>query len=1124
LAKRTFSPAHIISVALLVSTVVVSTATGHGLLHGKKERVPESSGENRVHYRCLTSDIPDNTFIPLDRSRPWSLPRQALAADFDTTIHCLVLRFNFQYEETDDPNTTGRGLMDLSPHPLPNDFNDATSQDSIDYLDRVGHFIDPPPHDSVYFDRHLRALSTYWEFVSEDKITLSWDIFPPVRDSVYQLPREMSFYGRCDFGEVVEGLEHYFLDCIQLVDTVHLLDSNHPDIDFSQYQAIFLIHAGADRQNDIGFPLTCNDLFTGFIRFGDSVAVDNGANFVRTALMMPESAVQDNRATALNAVMSHEFGHQLGLVDLYHSGNFLSQLGDFALMDNNGFGTGVDFGWPAGRAFGTVPVYPSAWSRAHLGLTPVYDFRQGDDIRIVAAALESEGIKIARIPISETEYYLIENRVVDIDGVFAGAQFDTLTNVILGPARLDTTGTIVQNGEYDFLIPGSGMLIFHVDEIVAGLDFDGDGVSNFSDNDLQWDPERKFITLIEGDGLVNFGGIYRSGFGMPEDMYRDDRNTSFTPNTNPPSIDNSGNNTRVYVTGISRALDTTLQKPQLMDSVLLFDLEIDKLVENFPVRAGMPLLGLSPIADDLNGDGVDEIIVASGKLLSVFTTTGDDFLQMVDPCATCSTYLDTMITSLNRFTSFQPLKGYPVPLYAETPEIITAGPVTGDFGQADGRKFVAIGYPSGDQNFVALYDTADFDNNGQADPVSGITTRGLPIALSFGEVLWALAQDTVTDTGYVYRQTSLVGVPSSAAFKLTDDEYYGICRIDNQLVVLGGREEGEGEFVTTVYYLGDTTYSSELDGRYLLGPVIIDMNLDGIPEVAAFTEDGDGVFLTIDTTTSEPSFSILKQKATGYRMTVNPSAADVDLDGYPEIIIAGQNAVYAFSPELILKTGFPIEVDDGFPFSDVISPVVVSDIQRGGVPELILSNNVGNLYAHGNELAYGFPLNSGEQGELYSNGSAVVFRDSTGGKLGYLGGDGWFYAWQVDADSLTNYWPMAGGSPSGSYAMDQNLLPAPKTYATDLPEDQYYNWPNPVLDGSTTIRYFLGREPERVTLNIYDLSGEQITTLDGTTIGETDNEVTWDCSGVTPGVYRCVIEVDFNGDQVRAFTDIAVIR
>ena len=103
--------------------------------------------------------------------------------------------------------------------------------------------------------------------------------------------------------------------------------------------------------------------------------------------------------------------------------------------------------------------------------------------------------------------------------------------------------------------------------------------------------------------------------------------------------------------------------------------------------------------------------------------------------------------------------------------------------------------------------------------------------------------------------------------------------------------------------------------------------------------------------------------------------------------------------------------------------------------------------------------------------------------------------------------------------LDKGRLAWPKTLPIPIHELAINHCPSD--DNS---RYFLGREPERVTLNIYDLSGERIATLDGTTIGETDNEVTWDCSGVTPGVYRCVIEVDFNGDQIRAFTDIAVIR
>jgi hypothetical protein len=39
-----------------------------------------------------------------------------------------------------------------------------------------------------------------------------------------------------------------------------------------------------------------------------------------------------------------------------------------------------------------------------------------------------------------------------------------------------------------------------------------------------------------------------------------------------------------------------------------------------------------------------------------------------------------------------------------------------------------------------------------------------------------------------------------------------------------------------------------------------------------------------------------------------------------------------------------------------------------------------------------------------------------------------------------------------------------------------------------------------------------------------DNEVLWDCDNITPGVYRCVINVDFAGRQETAFTDIAVIK
>ena len=157
----------------MIMLAAVTTAVAGDFLPAEIKRSTPEPGDNTVIHRCLTPQLQDGEGLPLERERPWSLPRAALAPDYDTTIHCLVLRFNFQYEDPDVPTTTGRGHFDLSPHPLPNNSNNATPQDSIDYLNRVGHFIDPPPHDSVYFDRHLRALHTYWDFVSKGKIGLT---------------------------------------------------------------------------------------------------------------------------------------------------------------------------------------------------------------------------------------------------------------------------------------------------------------------------------------------------------------------------------------------------------------------------------------------------------------------------------------------------------------------------------------------------------------------------------------------------------------------------------------------------------------------------------------------------------------------------------------------------------------------------------------------------------------------------------------------------------------------------------------------------------------------------------------------------------------------------------------
>lgn len=1129
------------------------------LLLGKKTEHKNIDVGGRIVHRCLTPKIPDRQLFPLSRKNPWSLPDRALAANFNRTVNILVLRFNFQLEQQDDPRTTGSGQMDLR-------------DDTLAFFLENDHVIDPPPRDSLYFDAHMRACSLYYNAVSQGKLTLTWDIYPPGKDSILELPGPMSNYGACIddidpdlqepefstiyFDSVIAGLERYFIDCIRLADTGLVTP-----IDFSKYESIFLFHAGSDQQNNIDNPPTCSDLFTGFIRFGNSIQADDGTVFVdgipvnggtdtvRSALLMPETASQDNRATALNAVIAHEFGHQLGLPDLYRTGSFRTQLGDFALMDNNGFGSGIEISdYPVGAIRGMIPVYPTAWSRAYLGFIDVVDFRKGTDIYLAAAQMVTDSIKAVRVPISEDEYYLIENRIPDVDGKPDSALLaDPVTSVVMGPADDNRQLTF----DYDRLMPGSGVIIYHVDESVARADFNQNGVNNFHDNQLQLDPDRRFIRIVEADGIVNFGGFYNAGFGSDADMYREDRNNKLTPNSNPPAIDNTGNNTHVEITNIHRDTAFVDFKKVPIDAIVRFDVNIDGLVPNFPVRCGYRIppgiqaglidtasgdtalaifKRLSTIADDLDRDGIDEIITASDQNVLVFSTAGENFLHNKTGCSPCSTHFDL---AHSRYDGTEPefVSGeiyardslYPMPLYFKTPQRISAGPVTGDFGEPDSSKLVAVGFISSTtEGAVALHRLEYNDSTGQAQQLFAIITEGWPLLLSFGDALYI-----VTYEGKVYYKPDYNQQPPDSAV-LPVNSVYGSCRLGKGLIVLGGDSA-----ISSFYYVypatvngNDTlmTFEYMLDAHYNIGPIIVDLNRDGQPEIVAVSDNGNIIAVTSDTSasTAVPSFSIHASKATGDLFRTPPVAADLDGDGYPEIVIGGWGKLYAYDRNLITVTDFPLSFDDRFPNDLVVAPALVADLDDDNLPELIFPTQSGNLYAIDDGHSYGFPLSGGER----VNGSPLILSDDTGIKLGYRGDDGWFYLWDWWAStpgSLDVQWSMLGGDAAATFVFDQSRLPQIDSSFSLLPESQYFGYPNPVTEGSTTLRYFLGRSATSVSFSIYDLAGTEIASFPGG-LDMGVNEMSWQCGDVTPGVYRCMIDVDFGGQTETAFTDIAIIR
>jgi hypothetical protein len=411
---------------------------------------------------------------------------------------------------------------------------------------------------------------------------------------------------------------------------------------------------------------------------------------------------------------------------------------------------------------------------------------------------------------------------------------------------------------------------------------------------------------------------------------------------------------------------------------------------------------------------------------------------------------------------------------------------------------------------VTLFDTLDTDDNGQAQAFSYLTPFGYPVLISFGDVLM-----TVSDRGGVYYRTSRAGSVTLAMHSdtLAGPMFHGMARLGNYAVV------SEGDSTQTRLHFVSITDSAEIsiDGFFEFGPVITDINADGAPDAVLLSRDGMMAAFQIDTTNnSDAAFHHLFTRETGLTFDSPPSVA-IDGDGFPMILVGGFGKLYALDHNGYVVSDFPVKTDDRYPDAEVFLAPVTGDIAGDDGQEIVFSTFAGSVYAHGSDPVPGFPLNGGE----FSSGSCVVFGDSIGGKVAYIGADGWLYCWDTDKNDNDAVWPMFGHDPAGTHALFD--LPIPTPPQGTVADKSFFSYPNPVTSGQTTIRYKLGFVTS-ARIGIYDLSGEEVFTMDAPH-QEGVNEFVWNCRGITPGVYRCVLEATgFEGTTKRVFTDIAVIR
>lgn len=440
--------------------------------------------------------------------------------------------------------------------------------------------IDPLPHNRQYFEDHLAFMQDYFNTVSKGMVTFErLDVYPLAHDSAYTLSFPMWHYNHnSDTALLNRRLVELFAQSTTLASS---------DINFESYDAILVFHAGVGKDFNIGFDNTPFDIPSAYISESDLRRYNlNLPSGVTRGLILPEGQNQDETLQlgvelSLNGVMIKLFGNWLGMPDLYNTETGASGIGRWGMMDQG-----------SGNVNAMVPAYPDAWSRVFMGWSTANTVLPGGAVDTISLARPgSDSIPdIVKIPISANEYYLLENRNADADSVGHVALYDRdgrlMTVDLLGNVYVETDFKIpVRASHYDFGIPGSGILIWHINDSVVS--------ANYSTNRINANPQYRGVDLVEADGSQDIGREY--GFatagsgtelGVQEDCWYRDNRTHRNANGGTAFVRFNNNTRPAAVTNDQRKSYLSIENFSDIDTVMSAMVSNSIAMDGFPVQLG----------------------------------------------------------------------------------------------------------------------------------------------------------------------------------------------------------------------------------------------------------------------------------------------------------------------------------------------------------------------------------------------------------------------------------------------------------------------------------------------------------------------------------------------------------
>jgi M6 family metalloprotease-like protein len=1034
------------AVLLVLAALVVVLASaplrGEPLVCTKGE--PPREAARAVVSKIFEDELPRVSAIETARRRGRTLGET-------TTVRLLALRVQFQ------PDTDSR----------------STGDGTFDYSQSDGTTFDGPPHDRLYFELHMTALANYYGSVSYDRLNLEWDVVPAAPEAAYTLPHDMGYYHDYSDEQVwyVSQVEEFTRDAFASADAADT-------IDFSQYDGYVIFHAGADWQSDVDLD-TPFDLPSAHISLGEPVLVNGGACEVWDAAIMPETSSQDGLTIVLNGTLAHEVGHVLGLPDLYNTYNFFPSIGYWCIMDSGGrIGMNTPWGW----AYGLLPAAPCAWAKEYMGWSqPTVILEDAGPVEVKASVLRGPGERLYRIPITSDEYFLIENRIDDIPhvdpnspGYVPTVALNEENGVVLGPIDPGCDPDLQVcpvNHEYDFLLPGPGLMIYHVDDtrVIPGL---------MPYDTVNADRHRRGVAIEEADGIMDLGDIGSFYWaGSRYDPFFAANNDSFAWDTFPSTDNNTGGKTYLAVTRISDA-----------DTVMTMNVRFDRWKPGWPVDIGEPIGRAGPRVADLDGDGEREVVVAaeSGNVYA-WHVDGSPVIELSDPPG--------------RFAS---ARGG-----------VSRTPAVADL-DGDGEKEVIV---ASDAGSLHVWAHSDLDHDGAADRFSVL----YPVALDGPASAAPIAADVDEGAGIEIAAASRGGfltiLRPSGEHVGASPYAFGHLVLDDVTLAAGDIDaDGISEVITSTTNRG-WVVALNADGTPVRGwPVEVgswvretvslavgdlDRAPGGGPEIVAV--GSDGVVRAWDGGGSELAGWPVDLDA---ETKTRPGLADLDDDGYLEIVVpAGSSRVLGLRANGVPVENWPLLLQRGDSLGVNASPPVIGEIDATRGMDVIVAGPDGNLFAWdavSGDLVAGWPLSSEPPagapwaGDADGDGYLDVLLAGRSGRV-------LFYQLPYAYSPGNVVWETEAGSSAGDGAYPDSLLggePAPWPGLMDL--DRTYCYPNPARQANLVVRVFL-EEPTDVEIEILDVAGQIVKRFEFEGV-HTVNEVVWDTSRVASGLYIVHVE------------------